>query len=78
MDASGVTVRVSDDGPGIPAALRPEIFGRFVRADHARSRATGSTGLGLAIVDAVVTAHHGSVTVTSAPGETAFVLTLPR
>ncbi|MFJ9427748.1 sensor histidine kinase [Streptomyces sp. NPDC101249] len=77
-DASAATVRVSDDGPGIPAALRPEIFGRFVRADHARSRATGSTGLGLAIVDAVVTAHHGSVTVTSAPGETAFVLTLPR
>ncbi|MEU6013833.1 HAMP domain-containing sensor histidine kinase [Streptomyces sp. NPDC047515] len=74
---TGVAVSVSDNGPGIPAELQPEVFGRFVRADHARSRSTGSTGLGLAIVHAVITAHGGTVTVTSGPGHTAFRLTLP-
>ncbi|AZS84078.1 HAMP domain-containing sensor histidine kinase [Streptomyces griseoviridis] len=78
QEGTGVRVRVSDNGPGIPQALQGEVFGRFVRADHARSRATGSTGLGLAIVHAVVTAHHGTVTVTSRPGGTTFLLTLPR
>ncbi|MEU3241648.1 MULTISPECIES: HAMP domain-containing sensor histidine kinase [unclassified Streptomyces] len=74
---TSVIVSVSDNGPGIPQALQPDIFGRFVRADHARSRSTGSTGLGLAIVHAVITAHGGTVTVTSSPGHTTFRLTLP-
>lgn len=69
---------MSDNGPGIPEELQPEVFGRFVRADHARSRSTGSTGLGLAIVHAVITAHGGTATVTSSPGHTTFRLTLPN
>ncbi|MFB6706775.1 sensor histidine kinase [Streptomyces sp. NPDC056333] len=74
---TGVRVDVSDNGPGIPEEIQPEVFGRFVRADHARSRRTGSTGLGLAIVHAVITAHGGTATVTSRPGHTNFRLTLP-
>ncbi|MFE9118614.1 ATP-binding protein [Streptomyces sp. NPDC007172] len=74
---SGVQVDVADNGPGIPEEIQPEVFGRFVRADHARSRSTGSTGLGLAIVQAVVTAHGGIATVTSRPGHTIFRLALP-
>lgn len=76
---STVRVDVSDNGPGIPDELQPEVFGRFVRADHARSRSrdTGSTGLGLSIVHAVTTAHGGTATVTSSPGHTTFRLTLP-
>jgi two-component system, OmpR family, sensor kinase len=73
-----VRVDVSDNGPGIPDELQPEVFGRFVRADHARSRSTGSTGLGLAIVHAVITAHGGTATLTSRPGHTTFRLALPR
>ncbi|MCX5317691.1 cell wall metabolism sensor histidine kinase WalK [Streptomyces sp. NBC_00154] len=76
-EPTGVCVDVSDNGPGIPEELQPEVFGRFVRADHARSRTTGSTGLGLAIVHAVITAHGGTATVTSSPGHTTFRLTLP-
>ncbi|MQY10755.1 putative sensor histidine kinase TcrY [Streptomyces sp. RB5] len=72
-----VHVDVTDNGPGIPEELGPEVFGRFVRADHARSRSTGSTGLGLATVHAVITAHDGTATVTSSPGRTTFRLTLP-
>jgi two-component system OmpR family sensor kinase len=68
---------VTDDGPGIPAELQPELFERFVRGDSSRSRAAGSTGLGLAIVDAVVAAHRGQAGLTSRPGHTVFAITLP-
>jgi two-component system OmpR family sensor kinase len=68
---------VTDDGPGIPPDLLPEVFERFARGDSSRSRAAGSTGLGLAIVAAVVSAHHGTVEVSSVPGSTRFTVTLP-
>ncbi|MFJ2555039.1 MULTISPECIES: sensor histidine kinase [unclassified Streptomyces] len=74
---SRVGLTVEDNGPGIPPELRPEVFGRFVRADHSRSRTAGSTGLGLAIVHAVVTAHGGTVDVESRPGHTVFTVELP-
>ncbi|WP_406408188.1 sensor histidine kinase [Streptomyces sp. NBC_01643] len=77
-ESAAVRLTVTDDGPGIPESLQPEIFGRFVRADRSRSRATGSTGLGLAIVHAVVTAHAGSIQVSSEPDRTVFEMSLPR
>jgi len=73
-----VLLQVRDDGPGIPAELVPHIFERFMRGDAARTRTEGSTGLGLSIVAAVVAAHHGTVEVTSRPGETVFSIRLPR
>ncbi|MGH3244727.1 MAG: sensor histidine kinase, partial [Trebonia sp.] len=78
--APRLVISVTDDGPGIPAELLPDLFERFTRADTSRSHATNasSTGLGLAIVDAVVTAHHGAVLVTSRPGMTRFTIMLPR
>jgi two-component system OmpR family sensor kinase len=77
-EADRSVVTVTDNGPGIPAALQPEIFNRFVRGDSSRSRAAGSTGLGLAIVAAVVAAHHGTVSVESRPGMTTFTVYLPH
>lgn len=74
---NNVLLRVIDNGPGIAQEQMPELFERFTRGDASRTRATGSTGLGLAIVNAVVQAHHGSVTVTSEPGKTVFTVTLP-
>ncbi|MFF4811641.1 sensor histidine kinase [Micromonospora chersina] len=76
--AGGVELSVTDDGPGIPEELQPEVFERFARGDSSRSRAHGSTGLGLAIVAAVVEAHHGEVEVASRPGRTAFTVRLPE
>jgi two-component system OmpR family sensor kinase len=73
-----VELSVTDGGPGIPEDLQPALFERFVRGDSARSSSGGSTGLGLAIVQAVTVAHGGSVDVTSRPGRTSFVITLPR
>ncbi len=68
---------VTDNGPGIPEALQPQVFERFARGDSSRSRKAGSSGLGLAIVQAVVAAHGGSVGVESRPGRTAFTVRLP-
>ena len=72
-----VIVTVTDDGPGIPDSLLPEVFERFARGDTSRSRREGSTGLGLAIVDAVVRAHGGTIGADSVPGRTEFVVALP-
>ncbi|MFJ8314215.1 MULTISPECIES: sensor histidine kinase [unclassified Streptomyces] len=86
-----VQVSVRDDGPGLTADQAVHVFDRFFRADTSRQRmqqiAPGSSapdgsgsgaGLGLSIVAAIVTAHHGTVTVGSRPGEGAtFALTLP-
>jgi two-component system sensor histidine kinase TrcS len=71
-----VELVVSDDGPGIPEAIMPNLFGRFVRADKARSRELGSTGLGLAIVASIAEAHGGEVVAESRPGRTAFTIRL--
>lgn len=76
--ADSAVLRVSDDGPGIPAELQSEVFERFARADTARSHKDGSTGLGLAIVSAVVRAHGGEITVRSEPGDTDFTVRVPR
>jgi two-component system, OmpR family, sensor kinase len=62
------TIDVTDQGPGVPAEHRERVFERFYRTDGTRSREGGGAGLGLSIVAAVVTAHDGTVTVTSPPG----------
>ena len=62
------TVSVTDNGPGIPADLQPDVFERFVRGDSSRSRAAGSSGLGLAIVHAVTAAHGGNAELVSPAG----------
>ena len=72
-----VELTVSDDGPGIPEAIMGNLFGRFVRADKARSRELGCSGLGLAIVASIVEAHNGTVSARSRPGRTTFVVRLP-
>jgi signal transduction histidine kinase len=74
--ATHVTLRVVDDGPGIPDADRQRVFERFARLDDARDRDEGGAGLGLAIVHDVVAAHGGSVSVENAPGA-AFTVVLP-
>ena len=72
-------IAVADDGPGIAREHRQSVFGRFWRADDARSRPGGGSGLGLAIVRQIAEAHGGTVEVDSEPGAGAtFVLRLPR
>jgi two-component system, OmpR family, sensor kinase len=79
--APRVVLSVTDNGPGIPPEVLPDLFERFSRADTSRARngdsSGASTGLGLAIVDAVVAAHGGAIIVTSRPGLTRFAMVLP-
>jgi two-component system OmpR family sensor kinase len=78
-EADGALVEVSDDGPGMSDDEVAHVFERFYRVDQSRSRQHGGAGLGLAIVAAIVQAHGGEVTATSAPGAGAtFTMRLPR
>ena len=66
-----LSLRVSDEGPGMEPAVADRIWDRFYRSDEARGRSSSNgdgAGLGLAIVRGFVTAHGGSVAVESAPG----------
>ncbi|MFK3678548.1 sensor histidine kinase [Microbacterium sp. NPDC090218] len=76
-EGDDAVLRVHDDGPGIDPAIRDELFARFARGDSSRARQTGGTGLGLAIAKAIVEGHHGSITVTSEPGDTTFTVRIP-
>jgi len=62
----GVDLSVADSGDGIPAEHLPHVFERFYRVDTARDRIHGGSGIGLAIAKALVDAHGGQLTATSA------------
>ena len=84
---------VHDDGPGFAPEVAARAFERFVRADPARHRGPGDAagrtasvsaagppggvGLGLSLVRAVVAAHGGTVTLSSAPADTTLDVVLP-
>ncbi|MCZ8252742.1 MAG: ATP-binding protein [Hylemonella sp.] len=70
-------IRVCDQGPGVPAALRERIFEPFFRLPGASER-EGGVGLGLALVRSIAQRHGGSVHCEENPGGGAcFVLRLP-
>ena len=62
------TLAVSDDGPGIAAEHREEIYERFYRVDPGRSREVGGAGLGLSIVKWAVESNGGRIELDSAEG----------
>jgi signal transduction histidine kinase len=77
-ESNGLTMSVSDSGPGISSNDLPRIFDQFYRADQSRARVTGGAGLGLTIVKRLVEAHGGHISVTSKPGHGAtFTVVLP-
>ncbi|MEL6406066.1 MAG: ATP-binding protein [Chloroflexota bacterium] len=78
-DDTHIVLSIKDDGVGIPQEELLHIFDRFYRVDSSRTRATGGTGLGLAIVQNIVTAHGGTIFVTSQVDEhTTFTVRIPH
>lgn len=72
------TIRISDNGPGIPASDQPHIFDRFYRLERDHIGNAPGSGLGLAIVKELIEAHGGSVSLNCpSSGGSEFVLTLP-
>jgi two-component system, OmpR family, osmolarity sensor histidine kinase EnvZ len=65
--ASEVEVAIDDDGPGIPAESREDVFKPFFRLDPARNAQTGGVGLGLTIARDVVRGHGGDVRIEESP-----------
>lgn len=74
VDGDSVVVAIGDDGIGIPEDVLPRIFDPFFTT---KPVGTG-TGLGLAISYGLIKKHHGTIDVTSTPGEgTLFLIRLP-
>jgi signal transduction histidine kinase len=65
----GAVVEVVDTGEGFDPADSERLFERFYRADSSRTRTSAGSGIGLTIARAIVEAHGGTMTATSAgPG----------
>jgi two-component system nitrogen regulation sensor histidine kinase GlnL len=64
-------IKVIDNGPGIPEAVRESMFYPLV------SGREGGSGLGLTIAQNFVQHHHGTIDCSSRPGETVFIIRLP-
>jgi signal transduction histidine kinase len=67
-----ILVRVADDGPGIPAVVRPRIFDPFFT-----TKPVGHAGLGLDVARRIVRQHGGDIEVSTQPGHTVFRVQLP-
>jgi signal transduction histidine kinase len=64
-----VILRVTDNGPGIPAEELSFIFEPFYRVDKSRSKRTGGFGLGLSLCKTIMEAHDGNIEIDSTPGK---------
>ena len=67
--AHTVTLKVADNGIGIPEEDQSRIFERFYRVDKSRSREIGGTGLGLAIVKHAAMLQNAQIKLDSRIGE---------
>ena len=66
-DHRWLTITVDDDGPGIPANMREEVFKPFLRLDNARNQDEGGTGLGFAIARDIARSHGGDIMLGDSP-----------
>jgi two-component system osmolarity sensor histidine kinase EnvZ len=67
-DARFLTINVDDDGPGIPANEREDVFRPFYQRDEARTLEEGfGTGLGLAIARDIARSHGGDIQLAQSP-----------
>jgi len=77
-DQPGVSLHVSDTGPGISPEDLPHIFERFYRGQAALDFGVPGTGLGLAIAQEIIQRHNGRIIVKTALGEgSTFTIWLP-
>ncbi len=76
--SAGLSVAVSNTGPGVPESEIPKVFDQFYRVEKSRSVRHGGSGLGLTIVKRIVELHGGLVSFESRPESwTKVTVTLP-
>jgi signal transduction histidine kinase len=75
-EPGGIAIKVEDDGPGIPAAQRGELFEAFSRIEATAAGREG-VGLGLFVVAQLVEAMKGRIDVTSSSAGTSFTIHIP-
>ena len=77
--ADSTVITVADTGAGIAPTEQKKVFERLYRSRSATAEHVPGTGLGLALVHGIVDAHHGSVALSSTPGEgTTVTVQLPQ
>ena len=76
--AGGVTIRVMNEGEGVPEAELPLIWEKFYRTDKARSRESGGTGVGLSIVKATAELLGGACGARNVTGGMEFWFFVPE
>ena len=72
-NAQYVSVKISDDGPGIPEEIREKIFDPFFTTKRGKT-----SGLGLSIAQQVINKHNGTISLESVSGKTTFEILLPK
>ncbi len=78
-DGDKISIRVRDNGHGIPEQYRESIFQPFFHIDKSRSRAHGGVGLGLSLVWEIVLLHKGAIKIEeSSDNGTVMLVTLPK
>jgi signal transduction histidine kinase len=67
-----VTIRVADNGPGVPERIRTRLFSAFQSSER-----SGGTGLGLPVADELVRLHGGALTLEGTAVGATFSITIP-
>lgn len=73
------TIKIRDNGIGIPPQYVKNIFEKFFRVPQGDAQSVKGFGLGLYYVSSIVKKHAGNISVYSKPQEgTEFIITLPK
>jgi two-component system sensor histidine kinase AdeS len=71
-------LEIEDEGPGISAEHRKDLFNPFFRLEQSRNKELGGTGLGLSVVQALVIAHKGQVDYLNQHSHSIFRISIPQ